>query len=75
VLKQAVENGENIDDIVLTQRVKSLGISFEDNIEPLDYIQSLSLRKIAKDTVLSTAKELKKVHDETRDFFLLFRYR
>jgi replicative DNA helicase len=60
VLKQAVENGETIDDIVLTQRVKSLGISFEDNIEPLDYIQSLSLRKIAKDTVSSTAKELKK---------------
>ena len=60
VLKQAVENGEVIDDIVLTQRIKSLGISFEDNIEPLDYIQSLSLRKIAKDTVLSTAKELKK---------------
>ena len=60
VLKQAVENGETIDDIVLTQRVKSLGISFEDNIDPLDFIQSLSLRKISKETVLSTAKELKK---------------
>lgn len=60
VLKQAIENGEKVDEIVIAQRVKSLGISFEENINPADYIDSLALRKVSKDTVVTTAKELKK---------------
>lgn len=60
VLKQAIENGENIDDVVISQRVKNYGITFEDNINPADYIESLSLKKISPDSIISVAKELKK---------------
>jgi replicative DNA helicase len=61
LLKEAFESGQNIDEVVLTQRIKSLGISFEDNINIGDYIQALSLKKIARDKVLDTCKELKKL--------------
>lgn len=60
VLKQAIEGGDKIDEIVLSQRVKTFGISFEENINVSDYIESLSLRKICKETIINTAKELKK---------------
>ena len=61
VLKQAIDNGEdNIDEVVIAQRVKSLGLSFEDGIEPADYIESLSVKRIAADRVKSVAAELKK---------------
>lgn len=60
VLKQAIENGETIDEIILSQRVKSLGVSFDSNLNPSDYIESLSLRKVSKDSIVTTAKELKK---------------
>lgn len=61
VLRQAIENNENIDSIVLGQRVKSLGISFENNIDVADYIDSLSLRQVSRETIVTTAKELKKI--------------
>lgn len=60
VLRQAIDNGEKIDEVVISQRVKNYGISFEDNINPADYIESLSLKKLSQDSIISVAKELKK---------------
>lgn len=60
VLKQAIDNGEKIDEVVISQRVKNYGLTFEENINPSDYIESLSLKKISPDSVISVAKELKK---------------
>ena len=61
VLKQALETGEELDEVILAQRVQSLGISFEDNLNIGDYIKALSMRKISKDSVVKAAKELKKI--------------
>lgn len=60
ILKQALENAETINEVIISQRVKDLGISFEENINPSDYIESLAVKKIGADSVLATAKELKK---------------
>ena len=60
VLRQAIDNGEKIDDVVISQRVKNYGVTFEDNINPSDYIESLSLRKLSPESIISVAKELKK---------------
>lgn len=60
VLRQAIENGEKIDEVVIAQRVKNFGITFEDNINAADYIESLSLKKLSADSIISVAKELKK---------------
>jgi replicative DNA helicase len=61
VLRQSLEASEILDEVLLSQRVQSLGISFEDNINIADYIKALSMRQISKDGVLKTAKELKKI--------------
>ena len=60
VLRQAIDNGEKIDDVVISQRVKNFGVTFEDNINPSDYIESLSLKKLSPESIISVAKELKK---------------
>lgn len=72
VLRQALEAGDALDEVLLAQRVQSLNISFEDNINIADYIKALSMRQISKDGVLKAAQELKKItvrreiHDSDR---------
>ena len=61
VLRQSLESGESLDEVVLGQRVSSLGISFEDNINISDYVKALSMRQISESGVLKTGQELKKL--------------
>tara|TARA_B100000212_G_scaffold342604_1_gene331202 strand:+ start:6515 stop:8035 length:1521 start_codon:yes stop_codon:yes gene_type:complete len=61
VLKQSLDNTEKIDEIILSERVKSLGIDFEDNINIADYIKALAMRKTSENSVITSAKELKKL--------------
>ena len=60
IVKQAIDAGDEVDEIIIAQRVKDVGLSFEDNLNPSDYIKSLALRKVPKGNTLKTAKELKK---------------
>ena len=61
VLRQSLEASEILDEVLLSQRVKSLGMSFEDNLNIGDYIKALSMRQISKEGVVKAAKELKKI--------------
>lgn len=61
VLRQALSSGEKIDDIILSERVNSLGISFEDKINISDYIKALSMRRVSQESLAGSAKELKKL--------------
>ena len=61
IIKQAIDSGEDIDEVIIAQRVSSIGLSFEDNLNPADYIKSLALRKVPKGNVVKTARELKKI--------------
>ena len=60
VLRQAIESGEKIDEVIIAERVKNYGITFDDNISPFEYIESLSIKKVSAQSVSSVAKELKK---------------
>ena len=60
IIQQAIDAGDEIDEIIVAQRVNDLGLSFGDNLKPSDYIKSLSLRKVPEGNILKTAKELKK---------------
>lgn len=60
VLRQAIESNDKIDDVVIAQRVKEFGISFDDTVSPFDHIESLSLRKVSPQSVLSVSSDLKK---------------
>ena len=61
IIKQALQTGDEIDEIIIGQRISSIGLSFEDNLNPSDYVKSLALRKVPKGNLLKTARELKKV--------------
>ena len=60
VIRQAIEAGEKIDEVVIAERVKSYGLSFEDDINPFDFIESLALKKVSAKSIISVARELKK---------------
>lgn len=60
IIKQSIDAGEQLDEIIIAQRVGNLGLSFEDRVNPSDYIRSLALRKVPKGNLIKTAKELKK---------------
>ena len=61
VIKRACQKSEAIDDVVLVQRIKELGIKFEEDISLIDYVRSLSMRKInSEEKIESSIKELKK---------------
>lgn len=59
--KRSLEQGEAIDAVLISEKIKSLNIKFEDGIEPLEYIHSLGLRKVSKKSILTSSKELKKL--------------
>jgi replicative DNA helicase len=60
IIKQAIDAGDEVDEIIIAQRINSIGLSFEDNLNPSDYIKSLALRKVPAGNLVKTAKELKK---------------
>tara|TARA_Y100001938_G_C8084968_1_gene431400 strand:+ start:1135 stop:2652 length:1518 start_codon:yes stop_codon:yes gene_type:complete len=60
IIEQAINAGDEVDEIIIAQRVNQVGLSFEDNLNPSDYIKSLTLRKVPAGNTLKTAKELKK---------------
>ena len=60
ILKQCIEASEAVDEVLISQRVKELNISFEDNINVFDYIKSLAMRKISRESVIDIARDLKK---------------
>ncbi len=60
IIKQSIDSGESVDEVIIAQRINSLGLSFEDRVNPADYIRSLALRKVPKGNLIKTAKELKK---------------
>jgi replicative DNA helicase len=73
IIKQAIDKSEGIDEVIIAQRVNSLGLSFEDNVNPADYIRSLGMRKVPKGNLIKTARELKKytvrreIYDSARE--------
>lgn len=61
ILKDYCEKNQKVDYLILSERIKDLGISFAQDINISDYIYSLTLRSIDEDKILDIAKELKKV--------------
>ncbi len=69
ILKSSLNNGEVLDEILISEKIKSLGISFEEGIDCLEYIQGLVMRRMSKDSVMESAKELKKITIRRELFF------
>jgi len=52
---------EKIDKVILAQKIKNLGISFKDNINIFDYIESISFAPITVAATLKACQELVKL--------------
>ena len=61
IVKQSIQSGEEIDEVIIAQRISSIGLSFEDNLNPADYIKSLALRKVPKGNLIKTAFRLSSI--------------
>ena len=60
-LKADYDQGNFIDEVILSERIKLSGISFEANINVGDYTKSIKLRKGSPSSLIESAKELKKL--------------
>lgn len=61
IIKQANQSGDDVDEVIIAQRIANMGLSFQDNLNPSDYIKSLALRKVPQGNIAKTARELKKI--------------
>jgi len=61
ILKSAFLSNERVDKVILAQKIKNLGISFKDNINIFDYIDSISFTPITKQATIKACQELVKL--------------
>src|SRR5882724_1101668 len=61
VLVSSYLANEKIDKVILAQKIKNLGISFKDNINIFDYIESISFVPITKSATIKACQELMKL--------------
>ena len=61
-LVSAYLHKEKIDKVILAQKIKNLGISFKDNINIFDYIESISFAPITRDATIKACQELAKLY-------------
>lgn len=59
-LKSSILNNEKIDKVILSQKIKNLGISFKEDIDIFSYIDSISFAAITSKATIEAAKELVK---------------
>lgn len=61
VYRNIKHKGENVDKILLAEKIKNLGISFKDEINIFDYIDNLSFSQITEEATMAACKELIKL--------------
>lgn len=60
LIRNALDNAETIDDMIIIERLKQLKVSFPDSIDLSEYIISLAFYKISDEVFIASVKELKK---------------
>ena len=61
VLRDSILSKEKLDKILLSQKIKNLGVSFKDDINIFDYIENISFTQITEKATIEAAKELVKL--------------
>lgn len=57
-LRDNLNKNEKVDNVILSEKIKNLGVSFKDDINIFDYIESISFTQITPEAVLESAQEL-----------------
>jgi replicative DNA helicase len=61
ILLEGEHTGRKLDEVILAQKIKNLGLTFKDDIDVDSYIKSISFSQITKKATIETAKELVKL--------------
>lgn len=61
LIRGALNKGDAIDDTILLEQIKRLGVSFPDSIDIGEYIHSLAYFKVTEEVFISHVQELKKI--------------
>lgn len=59
VIKSCISNDEAVDTVLVSEKIKNLGISFKNSINVFDYLQSLRLINLSEKAFVEAAKSLK----------------
>lgn len=68
ILSVAYNNKQEIDIVLISSRIKNLGISFKEEIDVDDYIEALSMVQSSKKSTIQAVKDLKAV-SKRREFY------
>lgn len=60
-IKSFLSKGKGVDKVLLAQEIHNLGISFKDDINIFDYIESISFTHITPEATIQACKELVKL--------------
>jgi replicative DNA helicase len=60
-IRSSILNNEKIDKVLIAQKIKNLGISFKDDIDIFNYVETISFAPIKTDGVIQAAQELAKL--------------
>jgi len=60
VIKSTLSKNEKVDRVIIASKIKDLGISFKDDINIYDYLETLYFSQINQDAVVKSFKELVK---------------
>ena len=61
IYKNIKHKGENVDKVLLAEKIKNLGITFKDEINIFDYIDNLTFSQITEEATINACKELIKL--------------
>lgn len=59
VIKSNISQNESVDNVLISEKIKNLGITFKNQINVFDYLQSLSLIKLSEKALIEAAQALK----------------
>ena len=71
VVVEAILNNEKIDKVLIANKIKNLGVSFEDDVSIFDYIENLIFQQITEEAAIESCRELAKLR-VCREMFLTF---
>ena len=61
VLREVLLEKDRVDTVILSEKIKNLGISFKDDINIYDYLEAISFSQITYQATIEASKELAKL--------------
>ena len=59
VIKSSIGQNEDVDNVLISEKIKNLGITFKNTVNIFEYLQSLSLISLSEKAFIESAKALK----------------